>query len=96
MKKKLQSVLVTTAHRGVFFGYMDTAKAGKTITLTDARNCIYWSQDMKGFLGLASSGPSQNCKVGPKVVSLFLTDVTSIAPVSDEAAQKWEGMPWSV
>ena len=50
-----RAVLVTTAHRGVFFGYAhDTA--GATIKLRAARNCIYWGPDNKGFLGLASMG----------------------------------------
>ena len=35
-------VIVTTAHRGVFFGYA-TNTDGETIALTRARLCIYWS-----------------------------------------------------
>lgn len=50
-------VLVTTAHRGVFFGY--AAKTdGDQIELKKARLCVYWSRDMKGFMGLAANGPS--------------------------------------
>jgi hypothetical protein len=94
---KKSAVLVTTVHRGVFFGYMNGEEdAGKTVTITDARNCIYWSPDVKGFLGLAASGPSSGCRVGPKVPSLKLLDVTSVAAVSPEAAEKWEKHPWSL
>lgn len=55
-------VLVTTAHRGVFFGYA-TATEGNTIKLRAGRLCIYWSADVKGFMGLASSGPSDACRI---------------------------------
>jgi hypothetical protein len=91
-----QAVLVTTLHRGVFFGYMSSPVKDKSITIKDARNCIYWSADVKGFLGLASRGPTKDCKIGPKVPSLNLLDVTSVCEVVPEAAEKWEKHPWSL
>ena len=56
-------VVVTTAHRGVFFGYAKDTDA-EQIALTKARLCVYWSADVRGFMGLASSGPTKNCKIG--------------------------------
>lgn len=56
-RTKERAVLVTTAHRGVFFGYA-TKTDGDTIKLRAARNCIYWHQSVRGFLGLASTGPN--------------------------------------
>lgn len=93
---KGKAVLVTTSHRGVFFGYMDGDMAKDTLTLKDARNCIYWSADVKGFLGLAVRGPTSSCRIGPKVPSIKLLAVTSISEVTDEAAKKWEEHPWSL
>jgi hypothetical protein len=62
-------VLVTTEFRGVFFGYVKSkVKAPAEITLTGARNCIYWSKDVGGFLGLAAKGPSKECRIGQRVV----------------------------
>lgn len=88
MKKK--AVLVTTEFRGVFFGYVkEDKKSPDQITLTDVRNCIYWSSDVGGFLGLAANGPTSGCKIGVQVSELTVYKVTSIAPVSDEAAKKW-------
>lgn len=53
----MKPVLVTTEFRGVFFGYVKTdKKLPEEITLTNAKNCIYWS-DCGGFMGLASQGP---------------------------------------
>ena len=93
---KRQAVLVTTIHRGVFFGYMTQSVKAKTITIEDARNCIYWSADVKGFLGLAATGPTNSCKIGPKVPELTLTDVTSVSKVTPEAEEKWGKAPWAI
>lgn len=90
MKVKKSAVLVTTEFRGVFFGYVKNDKQlPEQITLTDAKNCIYWSSDCKGFLGLASNGPTSGCKIGAKVNELTLYRITSVTPVSEEAADKW-------
>lgn len=88
MNKK--AVLVTTEFRGVFFGYVkDDKKLPAQITLTHARNCIYWSSDVGGFLGLASKGPTPSCKIGTIVPEVTLWKITSVTPVSDEAEKKW-------
>jgi hypothetical protein len=93
VKRKERAVLVTTAHRGVFFGYaFDTS--GSTIKLRSCRNCVYWSTDLRGFLGLASIGPNDNCKVGP-AVDFEVHDVTGVAEVSDIARKNWEKAPWN-
>jgi len=93
---KEQAVLVTTVHKGVFFGYASAGVKAKTITLTNARNCVYWSADVKGFLGLAANGPITSCRIGPKVPELTLTDVTSVSKVTPEATEKWEKNPWAL
>lgn len=90
---KERAVLVTTAHRGVFFGYATKAD-GETIALTNARNCVYWSADVKGFLGLAASGPSASCKIGPRA-DIVLRNITAVADVTPEATAKWELSPWA-
>jgi len=92
-------VLVTTAHRGVFFGLFSgwagpESDPHKHISLKDARNCVYWSQDVRGFLGLATTGPTGGCKVGPKADMPELRDVTSISVVTLEATEKWEMAQW--
>jgi hypothetical protein len=92
---KKQYVLVTTAHRGVFAGYLE-GKPDKTVTLTKARNCIYWSSDVKGFLGLAATGPTKSCKIGPAVPSLVLYEVTAVVWVEPAAVAAWEKAPWQL
>lgn len=91
--RKERAVLVTTTHRGIFFGYA-TKTDGGTVKLRAARNCIYWSAKERGFLGLASTGPSSACKIGP-AVDIELRDITCVAEVTDAAAAAWESAPWA-
>jgi len=90
--KKERAVLVTTAHRGVFFGYAKETD-GKTIKLRAARNCVYWPTSNKGFLGLAAEGPHSGARVGP-AADIELRDITCVAEVPDAAAKVWESAPW--
>jgi len=88
-----RAVLVTTEHRGVFFGYARDVD-GSTIKLRAARNVVYWSADCKGFLGLAATGPSKQCKVGP-AADIELRAITCVAAVTPAAASAFESAPWS-
>ena len=92
--KKAVPVVVTTAHKGVFFGYGEPSDKA-TIRIEKARMCVYWSQDVKGVVGLAATGPSKSCKVGPAIPAITLREVTSVMETSDEAAKAWEGGPWA-
>ena len=89
---KERAVIVTTTHRGVFFGYAENTD-GDQIALKRARLCVYWSADLKGFMGLASSGPSASCKIGPPA-DITLRKITSVVEVSPEAVARWESAPW--
>ena len=83
-----KAVVVTTAHRGVFFGYASET-SGATIRLRRGRNCIRWSVDLRGFAGLAAFGPSQACKIGP-AVDMELRDITSVLECVPAAIDRWE------
>jgi hypothetical protein len=89
---KERAVLVTTAHKGVFFGYA-TETSGSTIKLRSARLCVYWTTDLRGFMGLASQGPGTGCKIGP-AADIELRDITSVTEVSANAVEAWEKAPW--
>jgi hypothetical protein len=86
-------VMVTTAHRGVFFGYADDTQ-GEQIALKRARLCLYWSADVRGFMGLAATGPSKSCRVGPPA-DIAVRAITAVLEVTPEAVKKWEAAPWS-
>ena len=91
-RKTARPVVVTTAHRGVFFGYASDID-GETISLTRARLCIYWSADVRGFMGLASAGPSSTCRIGPPA-DITLRSITSVVECTPGAAKAWEAQPW--
>jgi hypothetical protein len=88
-----RAVLVTTAHRGVFFGYA-TDTSGQTIKLRAGRNCLYWAAGNKGFLGLASIGPVNGSRIGP-AADIELRDITCVAECTPQATEAWESAPWS-
>lgn len=93
MKVNERAVLVTTAHKGVFFGYAkDTS--GDSIHLRAARLCVYWVPDLHGFMGLASFGPRNGCRIGPPA-DMEVRAITSIIEVSPEVAKKFEEGMWS-
>ena len=87
-------VLVTTVHRGVFFGYTDGATDGDVIALKRARLCLHWSADVRGFMGLAATGPTSGCRVGPPA-TITLRNITAVVEVDAAAGTAWEAAPWA-
>lgn len=87
-------VIVTTSHKGVFFGYGEPGDA-PTIRIERARMVVYWSADAKSVVGLAANGPTAGCRIGPAALAITLRDVTAVMEVSEEAATKFEAHPWS-
>lgn len=90
-----KAVVVTTSHRGVFFGY-GVPSAAETIRIENARMVVYWSSDVRSVVGLAANGPSTSCKIGPAAPGITLRDVTAVIECTAEAAQKFEDCKWSM
>lgn len=81
-------VLVTTSHRGVFVGLIDVDAPRDTgsVTLDEARMCIYWGTT-KSVLQLAAEGPQPSSRIGceaPGAVTL-----TAVTLVADAAPHAW-------
>ena len=93
LASKGRAVLVTTEHRGVFFGFAEDT-TGEVIRLTRARNVLYWSADVRGFMGLAATGPAAGCRVGP-AVTMEVRKITAVVEVTDAAVRAFEAAPWS-
>lgn len=88
-------VVVTTSHDGVFYGELvEQNDATKIVQLKDAKNCLSWTADVRGFMGLACSGPSETCRVGPAVPTARLCDVTAILDVTGAARKAWDNSSW--
>lgn len=97
MSDEKTPVLVTTEHRGVFSGLYDgdPADADKAkLTLTEARMCVRWSDQMRGLPGLAKMGPDGECRISPAVDELTIFDVTAVALLTDQAWERWREEPW--
>jgi len=90
---KKKAVVVTTEFRGVFFGYLAKSD-GDVAELTGAKNCIYWTADVKGFIGLATKGPVSGCKIGPAAPRLKLNKVTAVIDCTKEAEEAWNKEIW--
>ena len=86
----MKAILVTTEHRGVYFGLVedDTDLNQRTMFLKDARCAIQW-HTTKGVAELASDGPNERSKIGAKADIPALHDITAIWSVTDEAKEKW-------
>jgi hypothetical protein len=87
-----RAVIVTTSHRGVFFGYI-TDSAADPLPMRAARNVIYWPTETRGFLGLAANGPKNGARVGPPA-DIELKNITCVAAVSPAALKVWEKFTW--
>ncbi len=103
-----QKVIVTTAHRGVFFGEVvsyslpsevinpDGTRVvkGSTIELKDSRVIVYWPAEVRGFVGLAYTGPLKGSRVSPPAPVAHYTDVTGLLVCTPEAVKAWESGIW--
>jgi hypothetical protein len=94
MSKKIP-VLITTDKRGVFMGYIDEKSANDEILIADdVRMCVYWSADVKGILGLASSGPTKTCKITKAVPKARIRGITSVMDITKDAEKEWNKNHW--
>lgn len=95
-KSALRPVLVTTAHRGVFFGYLIGEASKEKVLLAKARNVVYWDTATKGFLGLAATGPTSGCRISaPAGAESTIFDVTGVFGCTEAADKAFEAAPWS-
>ena len=84
---KGRPVVITTKHRGVFFGYAEDT-SGDSVKLTGCRCAIKWGTT-EGWLQLAETGPTSDSKIGARA-DIDLRDVTAVAEVTEEAREAWE------
>ena len=87
-------VVLTTKHRGVFYGRIIKRVGTREIHLADARVCVWWSKETRGFIGLAAHGPKAGSKVSEPCPKMEVLDVTGVLHASDEAREAWEAGSW--
>lgn len=96
MKDKV-ACLITTDHtkRGVFMGFIDPKDSDlETLTAEEVRMAVYWSADVRGVLGLASTGPSKDCRISKAAPKAILKGVTAVIEITEEALKAWRKEPW--
>jgi hypothetical protein len=99
-KKAKRFVVICTDRRGVFFGRLESQSPpppGQQLSsavLVEARNCLYWTRAEKGVLGLAATGPSSGCRIGPAVPRLELAAVAATIDCTPAAVAAWQAAPW--
>jgi hypothetical protein len=86
-KQKERPVIVTTEHRGVFFGYASDTK-GAVIDLKRSRMAIAFGTT-RGLMELAETGPTPRSKISARA-DLEIRKVTAVFEVTPAAAEKWE------
>lgn len=88
-------VLVTTAHRGVFFGYLVGDPAKEKVVINRIRSVTYWDAATRSFLGLAAKGPTQTCRVSAAAgAESTLFDITGVFACTPEAVKQFERGLW--
>jgi hypothetical protein len=96
MKAKKRFVVVTTDkdRRGVFGGTLLSEK-GDIVELENAKMAVYWSSNVKGVLGLASTGPLSGCRITPSIPKIKLNGVTAVMDCTEEAVENWGKDIWN-
>lgn len=87
----MKNILITTAHRGVWFAQVDPKKNLTSKTLTGLKNCrmaIYWNTK-NGLQELATIGPNSGSKISVASGIEVVHDVTAVFSVTKDAAAKW-------
>lgn len=91
-KKAKRPVIVTTAHRGVFFGLLAEDNGKDSVVLTEARNVLEWT-GRRGFLGMSAHGPEKGSRLGSTASRITLYDITGVADCTPEAAKALAAWP---
>ena len=91
-KKTQRNVIVTTNHRGVFYGTLDADNGKESVVLTHARNVIYWS-GKRGFMGLASHGPEKDSRIGSTAQRITLYEITGVVDCTEAAVSAFAAWP---
>ncbi len=87
-KSTERAVIVTTSHRGVFFGYTDADSGAEIIHLKRARMAIRFGTT-RGLMQLAQTGPTLGSKISDRA-DLEVRSITAVFAVTDEAVKAWE------
>ena len=82
-------VIVTTLHRGVFFGRLTAHDAAAhTATLENCKMAIYWGTT-RGLFELADTGPTKKSRISAEAPKVNLNGVTAVVDCTQDAVAVW-------
>lgn len=87
----LKAILITTAHKGVWYAEVPADYDLTARTFTDLRNArcaIYWGTT-GGVQEFAVKGPNAKSRIGIACDIDVLHDITAVWPISDAARKAW-------
>lgn len=90
-------VVITTDkdRRGVFFGFINQEDIDKDkLRIEEVQMAVYWSNNVRGVLGLAATGPDEKSRISKPVKAGTIDGITAILECSDEAVAAWKSCPW--
>ena len=88
----MKAVLITTAHRGVWYAEVSEKTDLTQKTLTNLKNCrmaIYWGTT-KGIQQLCETGPTSSSKISATSDIAVLHDITAVFSITDKAVLSWK------
>lgn len=88
----MRNVIVTTEHRGVFYGEVadEVSVTDPKIELKNARMAIQWGTT-RGLFQLAETGPTKSSKISA-TADIELVGITSILTATPAAVKAWAAM----
>lgn len=92
MNDQPRKAIVTTKHRGVFYGeLLELERSGPQDYRAEMRNVIMVINfgTTQGLLQLAQTGPTSESRLSSVCPSATLLDVTAVFDVTDKAAFKF-------
>lgn len=88
-KKPLKKVIVTTEHRGVFYGSLASYDGKDRVAQLDDALMVIQFGTTRGLLQLAATGPTTSSNLSDTAPSMRLEKCVSIIDVSKEAEAAW-------
>lgn len=93
--EKLRAVLIWTNRNECWFGFTTDPLHAENMELEKPRICLRYGEDCKGIIGLAVSGPTPNCRVGPIAEKAFIRGIEwAVDVVNEDAIKAWDMGYW--
>ncbi len=87
-------LIIITGYKEIFAGWTNDDPKADIITLTDARQVIYYTAETKGLLGLAANGPGKDSRISNVAPSVTIRQPVNVLLASPEAIDRFATIIW--